>query len=311
MTLRIGIDLGGSKIEAVALDEEDRELKRVRIATPQGDYRATIAAVVDLVAELERAAGRRGTVGLGTPGAISPATGLIKNANSTCLNGMPLDRDLEAALGRPIRMTNDANCLAASEAVDGAAAGLHVVFAIILGTGVGGGLAVDGAALVGRNAIAGEWGHNPLPQPADDERPGPPCYCGRHGCIEAFLSGPALAADHAARGGDPVDVPAIVARAAAGEAAARATLDAHLDRLARALAAVINLVDPDAIVVGGGLSHIARIYDEVPRLWARHVFSDRVDTPLIEAFHGDASGVRGAARLWAADQHLGVGSASK
>lgn len=296
--MRIGIDMGGTKIEAVALGEGDRELARLRVATPQGDYAATLAAVAALVAELERATGRRGTVGLGTPGALSPATGVIKNANSTCLNGRPLDRDLAAALGRPVRLTNDANCLAASEAVDGAAAGLGVVFAVILGTGVGGGLAVDGRPLVGRNAIAGEWGHNPLPRPADDERPGPPCYCGRRGCIEAFLSGPALAADYAARGGGAADPPAIVARAQAGEPAAAGALDAWLDRLARALAAVVNLVDPDAIVVGGGLSHVARLYADVPRLWGAHVFSDRVDTPLLKARHGDASGVRGAARLW-------------
>ena len=296
--MRIGIDLGGTKIEAVALDADDRELARLRVATPQGDYGATLAAVAALVADIERATGRRGTVGLGTPGALSPATGLIKNANSTCLNGRPLDRDLEALLGRPVRLANDANCLAASEAADGAAAGMGIVFAIILGTGVGGGIAVDGRPLVGRNAIAGEWGHNPLPRPLDAERPGPACYCGRRGCIEAFLSGPALAADHAARGGPGMAAPAIVARAEAGDALACAVLEAWLDRLARALAAVVNLLDPDVIVVGGGLSHIARLYDEVPRLWGPHVFSDRVATPLVRARHGDASGVRGAARLW-------------
>jgi len=296
--VRIGIDLGGTKIEAVALDADDRELARLRVATPQGDYGATLAAVAALVADIERATGRRGTVGLGTPGALSPATGLIKNANSTCLNGRPLDRDLEALLGRPVRLANDANCLAASEAADGAAAGMGIVFAIILGTGVGGGIAVDGRPLVGRNAIAGEWGHNPLPRPLDAERPGPACYCGRRGCIEAFLSGPALAADHAARGGPGMAAPAIVARAEAGDALACAVLEAWLDRLARALAAVVNLLDPDVIVVGGGLSHIARLYDEVPRLWGPHVFSDRVATPLVRARHGDASGVRGAARLW-------------
>src|SRR5687767_4807601 len=299
--MRIGIDLGGTKIEGLALAGDGRELARRRRPAPRGNYDATVRAVVDLVGTLERDTQERGSVGIGIPGAISPATGLIKNANSTWLIGRPLDRDLARALNRPVRLANDANCFALSEATDGAAAGAPVVFGVIVGTGTGGGLVVDGRVITGANAIGGEWGHNPLPAPQDDERPGPPCYCGRSGCIETFLSGPALARDYAAHGGDAVAAIDVAARADAGEARALACLDRYERRVARALASVINVVDPDAIVLGGGLSNMRRLYDRVPALWAANVFSDRVDTRLLPAMHGDASGVRGAAWLWDAD----------
>jgi len=296
--VRIGIDLGGTKIEAIALDDAGRESLRRRVATPRDDYAGTVEAVAGLVESFEKESAERGSVGVGMPGAVSPATGLVKNANSTWLNGRRLHEDLETRLRRPLRLANDANCFALSEAVDGAAAGAPVVFGVILGTGVGGGLVVHGRVLAGANAIAGEWGHNPLPAPQDGERPGPDCYCGRKGCIETFLSGPGLAADHhratgAARTGEDV-----VAAAGAGDPAALATLARYAERLARGLAGVINVVDPDTIVLGGGLSRIARLYEEVPRLWARHVFSDQVDTRLLPPMHGDSSGVRGAAWLW-------------
>jgi fructokinase len=296
--MRIGIDLGGTKIEGIALGGDGRELARSRRPTPRNDYPATVRAIVDLVAALEAAAGARGTVGIGMPGAISPATGRVKNANSTWLNGQPLREDLEAALGREVRLANDANCFALSEATDGAGAGAAVVFGVIVGTGTGGGIVVDGRVLTGPNAIAGEWGHNPLPWPRDEERPGPPCYCGQTGCIETFLSGPGLARDHEQATGLRLDAPDIVARAEAGEAAATATLERYAARMARALASVINVLDPDVIVLGGGLSNVARLYHRVPALWGRWVFSDRVETRLVPPAHGDASGVRGAAWLW-------------
>jgi fructokinase len=311
--LRIGIDLGGTKIEGLALADDGRELARYRIPAPRGNYEDTIRAIVRVVSHLERAclaeaprgakadatADRTGfTIGVGIPGAISPATGLIKNANSTWLIGHPLERDLANALGRPVRLANDANCFALSEATDGAAAGAAVVFGVIIGTGTGGGLVVNGQVVAGANAIAGEWGHNPLPSPADDERPGPPCYCGRFGCIETFLSGPGLARDHMADGGEELPAIEIAARADRGDARAVACLDRYTRRFARAIASVINIVDPDVIVLGGGLSNMSRLYDEVPRLWGAHVFSDRVHTRLARAKHGDASGVRGAAWLW-------------
>jgi predicted NBD/HSP70 family sugar kinase len=296
--LRIGIDLGGTKIEGVALDQDGRERARKRVATPAGDYRATLDAVAGLVEALEREAGGQGTVGVGTPGAVSRATGLLKNANSVCLNGQPLREDLAARLGREVRLANDANCFALSEAVDGAAAGAAVVFGVILGTGTGGGIVVHGRVLDGVNAVAGEWGHNPLPWPRDAERPGPACYCGLHGCIETFLSGPGLARDHAAATGQTLSAADIAARAERGDAACGASLERYEDRLARALATVINLLDPDVIVLGGGLSNITRFYGGVPRLWGDYVFSDRVDTTLVQAKYGDASGVRGAAWLW-------------
>jgi fructokinase len=296
--MRIGIDLGGTKIEVLALSAEGRELFRRRVATPQGDYEATVRAVTALVEEAERATGRRGTVGVGVPGIPSPATGLMKNANSTCLIGRPLTKDLEAALLRPVRVANDANCFALSEATDGAAAWAGVVFGVIAGTGVGGGIVVDGRALTGPNGIAGEWGHNPLPWPSDEERPGPTCYCGKRGCIETFLSGPGIAHDHAAVTGERAAPPEIVLRAGEGDPACQATLARHVDRMARALASVLNVLDPDVVVLGGGLSNLTHLYGEVPRAWGRYVFSDRVDTPLRPARHGDSSGVRGAAWLW-------------
>ena len=296
--LRLGIDLGGSKIEIAALDARGAERLRRRVPTPQGDYAATLAAVAALVQEAERELGARGTVGVGTPGSISRATGLLRGSNSVCLNGQPIRRDLERVLGRAVRITNDANCFALSEATDGAGAGADVVFGAILGTGVGSGIVVRGQVLDGPNAIAGEWGHNPLPWPRDDERPGRRCFCGRCGCIETFVAGPGLVADHAAHAGATLAVPDIVNAAALGDEACNATLARHEERLARALAHVINILDPDVVVLGGGLSNIDRLYANVPRLWGRHVFSDRVDTRLVRHVHGDSSGVRGAAWLW-------------
>ena len=302
--MRIGIDLGGTKIEGLALAGDGRELDRRRVAAPRGNYDDTVHAVVDLVSAIEgacpaEAAGRRAAkVGVGIPGAISPATGLIKNANSTWLIGRRLADDLSQALGRPVRLANDANCCALSEATDGAAAGAAVVFGVIIGTGTGGGLVVHGRIVAGANAIAGEWGHNPLPAPEDGERPGPPCYCGRFGCVETFLSGPALARDYIALGGNDMSASEIAARAERGDDRALACLDRYERRFARAIAAVINIVDPDVIVLGGGLSNMARLYERVPALWGPHVFSDRVDTRLVRAQHGDTSGVRGAAWLW-------------
>jgi fructokinase len=297
--VRIGVDLGGTKIEGVALDDAGRTAARRRVPTPRA-YEASLDAVAALVASLERDAGRRGSIGIGIPGAVSPASGLVKNANSTWLNGRPLGPDLEARLhGRPVRLANDANCFALSEAVDGAGAGARVVFGVIVGTGTGGGLVVDGQVLTGPNAIAGEWGHNALHRPRGDEWPGPACYCGRTGCVELFLSGPGLARDHLEAAGEPLDPEAIGRRAEAGDAACRQTLERYADRMARALSSVINLLDPDAIVLGGGLSNLGALYERVPRLWGDYVFSDRVDTRLLPPVHGDASGVRGAAWLWA------------
>ncbi len=296
--MRIGIDLGGTKIEGVALDAAGAVLARQRVATPAGDYQATLRAIAAVVADLEQRSGARGSVGVGTPGALSRLSGMLKNSNSVCLNGRPLAQDLAALLARPVRIANDANCLVLSEAVDGAASGAAVVFGVILGTGTGGGIVVNGRVLDGANAIAGEWGHNPLPWPRDDERPGPACYCGKHGCIETFLSGPGLSRDHAAVNAETLSAEAIARRADEGDAACLATLARYEERLARALAAVINLLDPEVIVLGGGLSKLTRLYDNVPALWGRYVFSDRVDTRLLPARHGDASGVRGAACLW-------------
>jgi fructokinase len=297
--LRIGVDIGGTKIEAAALDAGGRVVARRRTPTPAGDYAGTIVAVRALVVELEAALGETGTVGIGMPGALSPATGLVKNANSTCLNGKPFDRDLAKALGRPLKFANDANCFALSEVVDGAAEGAAVAFGVILGTGVGGGIVVAGRLLTGCNAIAGEWGHSPLPWPSDSERPGPHCYCGRRGCLESFLSGPGLAADHRLATGIPLDAAAIAQRAAAGDPEAEASLTRYEDRLARGLALVINLLDPDVIVLGGGVGRIERLYANVPRRWGAYIFSDTVATRLVPPRHGDASGVRGAAWLWA------------
>lgn len=296
--MRIGVDLGGTKIEGIALGDDGRELHRVRVAAPRGHYDDTIRAIVDLVGAIETATRTRGTVGIGIPGATSPATGLIKNANSTWLIGHRLEEDLSRALGRRVRLANDANCFALSEATDGAAAGAAIVFGVIIGTGTGGGLVVNGRVIVGANAIAGEWGHNPLPAPLDDERPGPPCYCGRSGCIETFLSGPGLSRDYITLGGEDLSAVDIAARADAGERIAIAALERYEHRFARAIATIINTIDPDVIVLGGGLSNITRLYASVPALWAPHIFSDHVATRLVRAKHGDSSGVRGAAWLW-------------
>jgi fructokinase len=299
--MRIGVDLGGTKIEAVALGSDGTILARHRVPTPVGDYASTLDAVAGLVDTIERQLGGRGSVGVGTPGAISSRTGLIKNSNSTVLIGKRLDQDLAAKLQRPVRLANDANCFVLSEAADGAAAGAHVVFGVILGTGVGGGIVVERKILVGRNDIAGEWGHNPLPWPRADELPGAPCYCGKAGCIETFLSGPGLARTYQAKTGKVLTAKDVAQAAAAGEPVANACLDLYADRLARGLTAVINIVDPDVIVLGGGLSNIARLYDELPARIAGYAFSDAIDTPIVRARHGDSSGVRGAAWLWPED----------
>ena len=299
-TVRIGVDLGGTKIEALAIDAAGRELARRRIASPAHDYAATIEAIRGLVEAIEVGLGARARVGVGTPGAVSPASGLIKNANSTPLNGRPLVADLASALGREVRVANDADCFALSEATDGAGAGHRVVFGVILGTGVGGGLVVDRRLLYGPNAIAGEWGHNELPARTEAGLPETQCYCGRRRCIETYLSGPGLAADHAGAGAVAADAAAIAALARTGDAAAAATLARYARRLASALATVINVVDPDVIVLGGGLSKIDALYAAVPPLLEAFVFSDRCATPIVANRHGDASGVRGAAWLWPA-----------
>lgn len=288
---RIGIDLGGTKIEGLALDVSGREVFRKRIATPRGDYPMTLAAVIGLVLEIESNLPEKATVGIGMPGALSQITGLVKNSNSTCLIGHPFKQDLEKALGREVRVQNDANCFALSEAVDGAGKGAAVVFGVILGTGVGGGVVVNGKVLTGANAIAGEWGHNPLPAPTAADLPAPDCYCGRKGCIEAYLSGPSLARDHESRTGQRLEPEKIVALQ-------DESLSRYEERLARSLAVVINILDPDVIVLGGGMSNASRLYTEVPRLWTRYVFSDHVATRLARHAHGDSSGVRGAAWLW-------------
>ncbi len=301
--LRIGVDLGGTKIECVVLHGDGSELWRKRIPSPRDDYGKTIQSVTDLVHQAERAVNASCSVGVGTPGSIAVANGCMKNCNSVWLNGMPLKADLESALGREVRLANDANCFTLSEAVDGAAQGKKVSFGVILGTGVGGAIAVDGTVLQGCNSIAGEWGHNPLPWPRAEDVPGGACYCGKTGCIETFLSGPGLAHDYARGDGvqervSPLAASAVFARADAGELAALACVERYLDRLARSLAHVINIVDPHVIVLGGGLSNVDRLYHEVPGLWQRYVFSDTVATRLLRPAHGDASGVRGAAWLW-------------
>lgn len=324
-SLRFGIDLGGTKIELIALDASGQILLRRRVPTPQYDYAATVSALVALVQQAETALGQTGTVGVGTPGASSPVTGLMKNCNSTCLNGKPLQRDIERALQRDIRLANDANCFALSEATDGAAAGAEVVFGVILGTGVGGGVVVRGQVLTGAHAIGGEWGHSPLPYfqfahrqadrdstgvhpvtgealihpwPNARELNGPVCYCDKKGCIETWLSGTALEADHLRYGGEALSAAAIAEQATAGDGPCNKSLARYEERLARALAGVINLLDPDVIVLGGGLSNIARLYETVPRLWPRYVFSDQIVTRLVPPQFGDSSGVRGAAWLW-------------
>jgi fructokinase len=295
---RIGIDLGGTKIEIALFEARGGAVLRRRVPTPANDYAATLAAIAGLVLQAEREHGTRATVGIAMPGALSLATGLVKNANSTWLNGRAFKADLEAALERDVRLANDANCFALSEAVDGAARGAAVVFGVILGTGVGGGIVVGGRVLTGVNSIAGEWGHNPLPSPGAQDLPLPRCYCGRSGCIETYLSGPGLAADHARATGERIDAAQIVSRAASADARCEATLARYEERLARSLAGVINIVDPDVIVLGGGLSKLSRLYERVPARWGAHIFSDDVRTRLVPPAHGDSSGVRGAAWLW-------------
>ncbi|MGH6939204.1 ROK family protein [Hypericibacter sp.] len=310
---RIGVDLGGTKIEAILLGAAGEVLERRRVASPRGNYEATLDAVAALVRQLEEALAtrhggpaRRLSVGVGIPGALSPATGLVKNANSTWLIGKPLDRDLEQRLARPVRVANDANCFAVSEAVDGAGAGARLVFGVILGTGVGGGIAIEGRPLLGANAIAGEWGHNPLPWPKAGELEGRRCYCGREGCIETFLSGPAFESEYRRASGRTLVAAEIAKAASSGEQDAEAAMARYEERLARGLAHVINLLDPEVILLGGGLSNLTRLYDNVPRLWGRFVFSDRVDTRLLPPLHGDSSGVRGAAWLWPPDPEEGA-----
>lgn len=294
---RIGIDLGGTKIEGVVLRVDGSISLKNRILTPRDDYDGTVKAVVDLVHGFDGELGQRANVGMGIPGTISPHTNRIKNANATWLNGTFFARDVEKALGRPLKVANDANCFALSEAHDGAARGAGVVFGVILGTGTGGGIVVDGKVLEGANAIGGEWGHNPLPSPTRDDLPLPECYCGRKGCIETFLSGPGLSRHYEGLTGRKLEPPVVVKLANGGEDEAEEALKCYEDRLARGLASVINLLDPDVVVMGGGLSNIERLYTNVPELWARYIFSDHVSTRLVKAEHGDASGVRGAAWL--------------
>lgn len=297
MKVRVGVDLGGTKIEAVALDGTGNELDRRRVATPQGDYEGIIDELVALVEEISAGRDTAATVGVGTPGAVSPFDGLMKNSNSVVLNGRPFDRDLERALGRPLMMRNDADCFALSEAVDGAARGATTVFGVILGTGVGGGVVVDGQVRTGPNRIGGEWGHNPLPWPDDEERPGPDCYCGKRGCIEKWLAGPSLAADHLRVTGEDLTAPEVAEAARAGSDAAGATLERYVDRLARSLATIVNVLDPDVVVLGGGMSNVEELYSRVPEVWANYVFGGEVATRLVPNRHGDSSGVRGAAML--------------
>ncbi len=297
--MRIGIDLGGTKIEGIALDSKGNELARLRIPTPKGDYQGTLKAIESVVTELETRTGRTGSVGMGIPGTISPATGLIKNSNSTSLIGHPMSEDLTTLLKRPVRLSNDANCFAVSEATDGSGTGFDLVFGVIVGTGVGGGLVFKGEVHSGINGISGEWGHINMPWMSAEESPGPDCYCGKNGCVETFLSGPGMENDYRTLGGDK-DHKAqdIVELASNGDARANETLDRYENRLARGLATIITLIDPDVIILGGGISNIDRIYENVPKIWQYWAFSDRTDTPLLQNTHGDSSGVRGAAWLW-------------
>jgi fructokinase len=296
--MRIGIDLGGTKIEGIALSEVGNELFRFRIPTPQGDYSGILKSITDLVNKIETQTGERGSIGLCTPGSLSPATGLMRNSNSVCLNGKPVLVDLQSLLQREIRMANDANCFALSEAVDGAAKEAVVVFGVIIGTGTGAGVVINNKVLVGANAIAGEWGHNPLPWPEDVELPGPECYCGKTGCIETWLSGPGIMRDHELHNNIFLDAETLDGKARFGDEDADETLQRYENRLARSLAQVINILDPDVIVLGGGMGNIKRLYKNVPKIWAEYVFSDVVNTKLLAPLHGDSSGVRGAAWLW-------------
>ena len=296
--MRIGIDLGGTKIEAIALDDAGNELFRQRVVTPVNDYQQVLTAIVELIKRVEQETVQQGRIGIGTPGAISPASGLLKNSNSICINHQPVKQDLQKLLQREIRMANDANCFALSEATDGAAKGADIVFGVIVGTGTGAGVVANGKVLTGPNAIAGEWGHNPLPWPMDDERPGPDCYCGKQGCIETFLSGPGMAKDYQQKTGQQLTAAQIVELAEQGDAQAEDILRRYEDRMARSLAHVINILDPDVIVLGGGMSNISRLYSNVPEQWGQYVFSDKVCTKLLPPVYGDSSGVRGAAWLW-------------
>ena len=300
--IKIGIDLGGTKIEAIALAPSGEELARKRVPTPANDYAGTLKAIKKLVADIESAVKREGTIGICTPGAISPKTGLLKNSNTVCMNGEPAHEDLEVLLQREIRITNDANCFALSEATDGIARDAAVVFGVIVGTGTGAGIVVNGQVLTGPNAIAGEWGHNPLPWPVSEgiykELPGPKCYCGKHGCIETFLSGPGLSLDHELSTGKVFKPAQIVKHAEQGDVDAEDTLQRYENRMARGLAHVINILDPDVIVLGGGMGNIKRLYKNVPKIWGDYVFSDHVATKLLAPKYGDSSGVRGAAWLW-------------
>jgi fructokinase len=296
--LRLGVDLGGTKIEGIVLDVDGVERCRERVPTPQGDYVATLDAVVALVSSLESGVSQSCSVGIAMPGSVSRATGLVKNSNSVCLNGQALHRELEGRLDRPLRFANDADCFALSEATDGAGRDAALVFGVIVGTGTGGGIVINRQLLSGPNGITGEWGHNPLPWPQPEELPGPACYCGQHGCIETWLSGPGLARDHQQWYGGSQDARTIIQLAELGDANAALTMQRYANRMARALASVINIIDPDVIVLGGGLSNSKRLYNAVMSQWDKYVFSDRVDTRLVHARHGDASGVRGAAWLW-------------
>jgi len=298
---RIGVDLGGTKIEVIALGASGEVLHRARVPTPADDAAAIVAAIVQLVRSTEARLGGRGSVGVGTPGALSPTTGRLRNSNTVVLNGRALDRELGEALGREVRVGNDANCFTLSEAVDGACSADRMVFGVIIGTGTGGGIVIDKRAHQGRHAIAGEWGHNPLPWPRPEEQPGAACYCGKRGCVETVLSGPGLAHDHAQREGETLAPEQIVARAADGEQKAGRSMERYFDRMARALASVIDVLDPDAVVLGGGMSNVDALYSELPRRLGAYVFSDQVYTPVRRALHGDSSGVRGAAWLWPAE----------
>jgi fructokinase len=296
--MRLGIDLGGTKIEIIALDDNGHAVLRERVATPES-YEERIEAMASLAdMACDRLAIPHCTIGIATPGAVSRKTGRMKNCNSVCLNDQPLRQDLERRLGQPVRLSNDANCFALSEATDGAAAGASSVFGVILGTGVGGGIVINGHVLEGANAIAGEWGHNPLPWPQDDERPGPVCYCGRRGCIETFLSGPGMSADHERHTGLQLTAEQIATNAEQSDEQCLATRERYLRRLARALAHVVNILDPEVIVLGGGVSNMQAIYSHVPEYWRPWIFSDQVETKLVRHAHGDSSGVRGAAWLW-------------
>ncbi len=299
--MRIGVDLGGTKIEALALDDAGKELQRIRVNTPRGDYTGTVKAIADLVNELESSTANRGSVGVGIPGTVIESTGLVKNANSTWINGMPFQRDLSTAMSREVRCANDANCLAVSEATDGSVAGMPVVFAVIMGTGCGGGIALNGHVHAGRNGIAGEWGHMPLPWATTEEYPGPPCYCGRHGCLETWISGTGFEADFLRITGESLRGKQIVANARTGDAKAIACLDRLQDRLARGLAVIANVLDPDAIVIGGGLSNTDELYIGISERISSYAFGGGMHTPVVKAMHGDSSGVRGAAWLWPAN----------